>query len=70
MDVGLDNYRQAFLVDVNFLPAFVQTLSDLLIDLPIINLFALVMRAGLRATDLKQMVYAYPTSASDISYMV
>src|SRR5437899_2120174 len=41
VDVGLDNYRQAFLVDVNFLPAFVQTLSDLLIDLPIINLFAL-----------------------------
>ncbi len=36
----------------------------------VINLFALVMRAGLRATDLKQMVYAYPTSASDISYMV
>jgi glutathione reductase (NADPH) len=35
-----------------------------------INLFALVMRAGLRATDLKQMVYAYPTSASDIGYMV
>src|SRR5438445_11760590 len=34
VDVGLDNYRQAFLVDVNFLPAFVQTLSDLLIDLP------------------------------------
>ncbi|GAC1349449.1 MAG: hypothetical protein NVSMB27_22700 [Ktedonobacteraceae bacterium] len=35
-----------------------------------INLFALVMRAGLRASELKQMVYAYPTSASDISYMV
>ncbi len=35
-----------------------------------INLFALAIRAGLRATDLKQMVYAYPTSASDISYMV
>ncbi len=36
----------------------------------IINLFALAMRAGLRATDLKQMVYSYPTSASDVSYMV
>ncbi len=35
-----------------------------------INLFALAIRTGLRATDLKQMVYAYPTSASDISYMV
>jgi glutathione reductase (NADPH) len=36
----------------------------------VINLFALAMRAGLRASDLKQMVYAYPTSASDIGYMV
>ena len=36
----------------------------------VINLFALAIRAGLRASDLKTMVYAYPTSASDISYMV
>jgi len=36
----------------------------------VINLFALAIRAGLRANDLKQMVYAYPTSASDVSYMV
>ncbi len=36
----------------------------------VINLFALAIRAGLRATDLKQMVYAYPTNASDISYML
>src|SRR5215472_6762692 len=36
----------------------------------VINLFALVIRTGLRASDLKQMVYTYPTSASDISYMV
>ncbi len=36
----------------------------------VINLFALAIRIGLRATDLKQMVYAYPTSASDVSYMV
>jgi glutathione reductase (NADPH) len=36
----------------------------------VINLFALAIRAGLRATDLKQMVYAYPTSSSDVSYMV
>jgi len=25
---------------------------------------------GLRASDLKQMVYAYPTSASDVGYML
>jgi glutathione reductase (NADPH) len=36
----------------------------------VINLFALAIRAGLRATDLKQTVYAYPTSASDVSSMV
>jgi glutathione reductase (NADPH) len=36
----------------------------------VINLFALAIRMGLRAADLKQMVYAYPTSASDVSYMV
>ena len=36
----------------------------------VINLFSLAIRAGLRASDLKTMVYAYPTSASDVSYMV
>jgi glutathione reductase (NADPH) len=36
----------------------------------IINLFGMAIRTGLRATDLKQMVYAYPTSASDSSFMV
>ncbi|HUZ68986.1 MAG TPA: NAD(P)/FAD-dependent oxidoreductase, partial [Candidatus Saccharimonadales bacterium] len=35
-----------------------------------INLFALAIRTGLRANDLKDTVYAYPTSASDISYML
>ncbi len=36
----------------------------------VINLFALAIHAGLRAADLKQLVAAYPTSASDISYMI
>jgi glutathione reductase (NADPH) len=36
----------------------------------VINLFALAIRADLRARDLKHMVYAYPTSASDVSSMV
>ncbi len=35
-----------------------------------INLFGLAIRSGLRASDLKGMVYAYPTAASDIGYMV
>jgi glutathione reductase (NADPH) len=36
----------------------------------VINIFGLAIRTGLRARDLKDMVYAYPSSASDISYMV
>jgi glutathione reductase (NADPH) len=36
----------------------------------LINLFALAIRTGLRATDLKEVVYAYPTSASDVGYML
>src|SRR5260370_1244892 len=36
----------------------------------VINLFALAIRAGLSATDLKQMAKPCPTSASDIGYMV
>lgn len=36
----------------------------------IVNIFALAVRAGLSARDLKDMVYAYPTGASDIGYML
>jgi glutathione reductase (NADPH) len=36
----------------------------------VINLFALAMRSGLHASDLKQLVAAYPTSTSDVSYML
>jgi glutathione reductase (NADPH) len=36
----------------------------------VINLFALAIRQGLTAAALAHMVYAYPTSASDIAYMV
>ena len=36
----------------------------------VINVFALAIRSGLKADDLKTMIYAYPTSASDVSYMV
>jgi len=36
----------------------------------VINLFAIAIRKGLSATDLKKMIYAYPSSSSDISYMV
>lgn len=36
----------------------------------VINLFAMAMRHGLTASDLKATVFAYPTSASDIGYML
>jgi glutathione reductase (NADPH) len=36
----------------------------------VINVFAIALRAGLTAGDMKQMIYAYPTVGSDISYMV
>jgi glutathione reductase (NADPH) len=36
----------------------------------VINIFALAMRAGLRDRDLRFMIYAYPTSASDVSAMI
>jgi len=35
-----------------------------------INLFALAIRSGIRASDIEQTVFAYPTGASDLSYMV
>ncbi len=36
----------------------------------VISLFALAICFGLKADDLKKMPYAYPTSSSDVSYMV
>jgi len=36
----------------------------------VINLFGLAMRAGIRAADLKHMLYAYPTRGSDVPYML
>src|SRR6202011_4205579 len=36
----------------------------------VINLFALAIRSGMRATDLKHMMFAYPTSGSNMSRML
>jgi glutathione reductase (NADPH) len=36
----------------------------------VINLFAVAMRGGLSAADLKAMLFGYPTSGSDVPYMV
>jgi glutathione reductase (NADPH) len=35
-----------------------------------INIFALAIRKGLTSTDLKDVIYAYPTIASDVPYMI
>jgi glutathione reductase (NADPH) len=36
----------------------------------VINLFALAIRHGLTADDLKSTIFAYPTGASDVGYML
>ncbi|WP_292389258.1 dihydrolipoyl dehydrogenase family protein [Methanosarcina sp. UBA5] len=35
-----------------------------------INIFAAVMRLGLKASDIKKLVFSYPTTCSDIQYML
>lgn len=35
-----------------------------------INLFAVAMRSGMSASDLKHMLFAYPTHGSDLPYML
>jgi glutathione reductase (NADPH) len=36
----------------------------------VINLFALAIRSGMRAADLRQMLFAYPTSGSNMARML
>ncbi|MGD0130298.1 MAG: NAD(P)/FAD-dependent oxidoreductase [Terriglobia bacterium] len=36
----------------------------------VINLFAIAIRSGMRATDLKHMLFAYPTSGSNMTRML
>jgi len=36
----------------------------------VINLFAMAMRAGMPASAIKEILYAYPTGGSDVSHMV
>jgi glutathione reductase (NADPH) len=36
----------------------------------VINLFALAIRSGMRATDLKHTLFAYPTSGSNMARML
>ena len=36
----------------------------------LINVFGLAMRSGLRASDLENLVSAYPSHGSDIGYLV
>jgi glutathione reductase (NADPH) len=36
----------------------------------VINLFALAIRCGIRVPDVQQVLFAYPTSASDVVHML
>jgi glutathione reductase (NADPH) len=35
-----------------------------------INLFTMAMRSGMKVNDIKEMIFAYPTHASDMGYMI
>ena len=36
----------------------------------IINIYALALKFGLNITDIKDMIFSYPTNSSDIGYML
>jgi glutathione reductase (NADPH) len=36
----------------------------------VINIFAIAIRLGIKAGDIKQAIFAYPANSSDISYML
>jgi glutathione reductase (NADPH) len=36
----------------------------------IINLFALAIKSGIPASDIRRTIFGYPTLASDIQYML
>jgi glutathione reductase (NADPH) len=36
----------------------------------VINIFAIAIRLGLKARDIKQAIFSYPTNSSDLSYML
>jgi len=36
----------------------------------VVNVFAVAMRAGMKADELKQTIWAYPTNGSDVPYMM
>ena len=36
----------------------------------LINLFTMAMGRGMNAKDIKEMIFGYPTFASDMGYMV
>lgn len=36
----------------------------------VINIFALAIRLGLKAAELKKVIYSYPTNSSDVEYML
>ncbi len=36
----------------------------------VINLFALVVRSGVKASEARKVLYAYPTVSGDVAYMV
>jgi len=62
--LGADNYREAFVKDINFVPRFSQALTNLAVDLPIILAFslgvALLVNQPLRGRALFRAVFFMP----------
>lgn len=50
--VGFENYKKAFVTDINFIPYFLNTISDTLINLPMIIITSLLL-AILVSRDIK-----------------
>lgn len=62
--VGLDNFREAFLVDVQFVPMFLQVVRNTLLDIPAVLVFALftalLVNLKLRGDQLFRAVFFLP----------
>ncbi len=62
--VGLDNYRESFLVDANFVPMFIDVVRNTLVDIPAVVVFslftALMVNLRLRGDAFFRAVFFLP----------
>jgi ABC-type sugar transport system permease subunit len=62
--IGIDNYKEAFLIDVKFLPNFWRTLTNNALDIPIIMVFSLIVailaNQKVRGQNLFRVIFFLP----------